>query len=207
MSWVIAVIPAAWIVVTAGLGLYVEVGRAVAHCIRSASQGASDDCVRFESPARFVAGTSFRAALLRGLEFRLSDGWQLTVGPVDEPTMDYLWVVSPPLQTAPHLMIGPGYGLTARESARIQRPLRFVLTRPDYDAARVAIDLQSPEETLKRLDQLGRGRLSFVITDFHVRDVTLPDGRQADAFDWISFRGEACVPREKEPSSDKEGAG
>jgi len=93
-------------------------------------------------------------------------------------------------------MIGPGYGMTARESARIERPLRFVVTRADYDAARAAVDLESAEETLKRLDKLGRGNLSFAITDYRIRDVTLPDGRQGDAFDWITFKGEASVPKQ-----------
>ena len=193
----IAVIAAAWITLDWGPRVQAEVGRAVAHRGGEARQGASDDCVRFQSPARLAAGTPFRTALLRGLEFRLSDGWDISVGPADEPTMDYLWVVSPPLQTAPHRMIGPGYGLTARQSARIGRPLRFVMTRADYDAARAAIDLRSAEETLKRLDQLGRGRLSFVITDFQVRDVTLADGTKGDAFDWITFTGEACIPRDR----------
>jgi hypothetical protein len=94
-------------------------------------------------------------------------------------------------------MIGPGYGLSARQSARIERPLRFLVTGADYDAARAVIDLRSAEEILKRMDQLGRGRLSFVITDFQIRDVTFADGRQGDAFDWITFKGEACVPKEK----------
>ena len=194
MSRMIAIIAVAWMGLAAEFGVPAQVGRVVPDRGAAARQGASDDCVQFQSPPRLSAGTPFRAALLHGLEFRLSDSWDISVGPADEPTMDYLWVVSPPLQTAPHRMIGPGYGLTARQSARIQRPLRFVVTRADYDAARAAIELRSAEETLKRMDQLGRGRLSFVITDFQVRDVTLAGGRQRDAFDWITFKGEACAP-------------
>lgn len=154
---------------------------------------ASSECVRFQSPGQLAAGSPFRAMLMRGLEFRLSPDWDIGVGPVDEPNMDYLWVVSPPLQVAPHRLIGPGYGLTARESARISRPLRFVLTRSDYDAARAAITNPSGEETLKEMDRLGRGRLSLVITSFQVRDVPRASGQAADAFDWITFAGEACV--------------
>jgi len=191
----IAVVAATWIAVSSDLGVYPKAGPIAADRAAAAAQGASGDCVRFQSPARLAAGTPFRTALLRGLEFRLSDGWDISIGPVSEPTMDYLWVVSPPLQTAPHRMIGAGYGLTARQSARIQRRLRFVLTRADYDAARAAIDLRSAEDTLKRLDQLGRGRLSFVITDFQVRDLPRVDRGQGDAFDWITFEGEACVPK------------
>lgn len=163
----------------------------------ASTQDAETECIPFQSPARLAAGMPFRAPLLRGLEFRLSANWDISVGPVEEPKTDYLWLVSPPLQTAPHRMIGAGYGMSARDSARIERPLRFVVTRADYDAAIAAIDLQSAGETLKRLDQLGRGHLSFAITDYRVREVTLPDGRQGDAFDWITFKGEACVPRQR----------
>ena len=108
--------------------------------------------------------------------------------------MDYLWLVSPPLQSAPHRQIAAGYGLTARQSAVIPRPLRFVLTKADYDAARAAIDGNSAEETLKRMDELGRGRLILKITDYQVHDVVAADGSRTDAFDWIVFTGSACVP-------------
>lgn len=160
------------------------------------TQKVDAECAGFQSPGRLPAGTPFRARLVRGLEFRLSPDWNISVGPVDEPKMDYLWVVSPPLQTAPHRMIGTGYGLAARESAQIDRRLRFVVTRAQYDAARAAIKLESAAETLKRLDQLGVGRLSFTITDSQVRDIVLPDGRREDAFEWITFKGEACVPKQ-----------
>jgi hypothetical protein len=162
------------------------------------SQVVPDDCVQFQSPARLAAGTPFRAALLRGLEFRLSSSWDISVRPIGQAALDYLWLVSPPLQTAPHRMIGPGYGLSAQDSARIERPLRFVLTRADYDAARAAIDGRlSGAETLRRLDQLGRGKLSLVITDYRIRDNgRLPDGRTTDVFEWVTFNGEACVPRQ-----------
>jgi len=197
MSRVTAVIVMGWLgvgsasAVNAGDGR-VELGQ------ESMAQAAATDCARFQSSARLPAGTPFRTVLLRGLEFRLSASWEISVGPIEEAALDYLWLVSPPLQTAPHRMIGPGYGLSARDSARIERPLRFVLTRADYDAARAAIDSQqSAEETLRRLDQLGRGHLSFVITDYQIReDVTLADGRKGDAFDWITFKGEACVPKQ-----------
>jgi len=140
-----------------------------------------------------ATGTPFQATLLRGLEFRLSASWDISVGPVAEPNMDYLWVVSPPVQMAPHRMIGPGYGMSARESARIERPLRFVLTRSDYDAARAAMKLESAGDTLNEMERLGRGRLSFTITDYRIRDEVFADGRKGDAFEWIAFKAEACV--------------
>jgi hypothetical protein len=196
MVRMIMVVVAALVVFGAALDIEV-VPPVVEAEVPSGEQVASTDCVTFQSPGRLTQGTLFRAALLNGLEFRLSSAWSISVGPAGEPTMDYLWPVSPPLQTAPHLVIGPGYGMTARQSAQIPRPLRFVTTRADYDAARAAIELQSAEETLKQLDQLGRGHLTLAITDYRIRDVTLADGRQSDAFEWIVFKGKACVPKQK----------
>jgi hypothetical protein len=188
---VLAFVSAAVIAVAAGVSGSAQGGNGVV-----ARQATSDKCVSFHSPEKLAAGTPFRAALFRGLEFRLSAEWDIRVGPIDEPQMDYLWLVSPPIQTAPHRQIGPGYGLTARQSASIGRPLRFVVTRADYTAARAAIDLKDAGETLKRMAELGKGRLTLNITDYRIRDVKLADGQPGDAFDWIAFKGEACAPRD-----------
>ena len=53
------------------------------------------------------------------------------------------------------------------------------MSRADCEAARAAIDLESAGETLKQLDRLGRGRLSFIITDYRIRDVMLSQDRLA----------------------------
>lgn len=162
-------------------------------------QAGDRDCVRFESSGRLQAGASFRADLQLGLEFRLLPdrgwpAWSISVGPKGNVELDYLWVASPPLQTAPHRVIGPAYGMTASDSLRIERPLRFVLTQSDHTAAIAAIELHSAE-TLKRLDLLGKGHLNLQITGHHIREHLLPDGRRVDAFEWITFSGEACVPK------------
>ncbi|GMV21562.1 MAG: hypothetical protein AMXMBFR57_15110 [Acidimicrobiia bacterium] len=153
----------------------------------------------FQSAGRLAAGTSFRSDLLLGLEFRLTaertwPAWHISVGPKGQPDLDYLYVVSPPLQTAPHRVIGPAYGMSARDSLKIERPLRFVLTQADHAAAVAATTLQS-EETLKRLAVLGKGRLFLQITDHKIRDIVRPAGEPGDAFEWITFTGEACIPK------------
>jgi hypothetical protein len=182
------------------VGVVVLVGMIAASQVGSVPTGAAQSradaplCARFQSDGRLQVGTAFRADLLLGLEFRLSPDWSISVGPKGEPDLDYLWVVSPPLQMAPHRIIGPAYSLSARDSLRIERPLRFVLTKSDHSAAVAAIGLQS-DDTLRRLDQLGRGRLSLQITGHQIRDIVLPDGWRGDAFEWITFTGEACVPR------------
>jgi hypothetical protein len=163
------------------------------------AQAGDRNCVRFESSGRLPAGAPFYADLQLGLEFRLLPNrgwptWNISVGPKGKADLDYLWVASPPLQTAPHRVIGPSFGMTARDSLRIERPLRFVLTKSDHTAAIAAIELQSAE-TLKRLDLLGKGHLSLQITGHQIREHTLADGRRVDAFEWITFSGEACIPK------------
>ncbi|GMV23266.1 MAG: hypothetical protein AMXMBFR57_32150 [Acidimicrobiia bacterium] len=163
------------------------------------AQAGGRDCVRFESSGRLQAGAPFRADLQLGLELRLLPergwpAWNISVGPKGNVDLDYLWVASPPLQTAPHRVIGPAYGMTVSDSLRIERPLRFVLTESDHTAAIAAIELQSAE-TLRRLDLLGKGHLTLQITGHQIREHILEDGRRVDAFEWITFSVEACVPK------------
>lgn len=154
----------------------------------------SSDCVLFASQGRLQAGTPFNVPLLGGLELRLTSDWRITVVPNDQPSVDYLWVVSPPLRTAPQRRIGPAYGLSARESVGFPRDLRFVITFEDYQAAREAVDSGLPAgEILKRLDELGKGRLSLVISEYGLHGERLSDGTLSETLEWISFRGEACV--------------
>jgi hypothetical protein len=144
------------------------------------------DCVQIHSPSKLSAGSAFSARIQLGLEFRLSKDWSIAVGPTTDHTLDYLWLVSPPLRTAPHRMFGKGYGVTAGESAKLNRSLHFVLNRQDYDAALDAINLPDAGETLKRLDVLGRGQLILYLDSFELK---------GDDFSWIRFHGEACVPK------------
>jgi hypothetical protein len=149
-------------------------------------------CVRFQSSGRLAAGTPFQADLLLGLEFRLSADWVISVGPKGRPDLDYLWVVSPPLQVAPHRVIGPAYGITARESLQIKRHFRFVRTQAEYLEAVATIEAQTPDPA-RQLQRLGKGNLSLEITSHQLRDIVPPNGRPVDAFDWITFTGDACV--------------
>jgi hypothetical protein len=143
------------------------------------------DCVPFKSPAKLRAGSEFRTTLFRGLELRLSKSWEISVGPIRDDT-DYLWLVSPPLRTAPQRTLGKGYGLSAAESATINRTLHFVLNRTDYDAALQSHSLEDAGQTLNVLDKLGRGLLLLYVDKYEL------DGEN---FRWISFHGEACAPR------------
>ena len=162
------------------------VAGAVALTGTSPALGPQLDCVQIHSPSKLSAGSTLRRPIGRGLEFRLSKDWNISVGPVADRTLDYLWMVSPPLQNAPHRMFGKGYGLTAPESAKLNRSLHFVLNRTDYDAAKDAIALPDGAETLRRLDALGRGALILYFDSYELK---------GDDFKWISFHGEACVPR------------
>jgi len=144
------------------------------------------DCVKIQSPAKLSAGSAFKARIQHGLEFRLSKEWSISVGPAADGTLDYLWLVSPPLRMAPHRMFGKGYGFTAAESAKLNRSLHFVLNRQDYDAAMQAVSLSDAGDTLKQLDALGRGQLILYLDGYELK---------GDDFSWIRFHGEACVPK------------
>lgn len=112
------------------------------------SSSQSGECVRVASNGRLARGATFVSPLPLGLELRIkpglvvsaanvccyADGWDITVGPAGRSD-DYLWMVSPPYQTAPHRKIGAGYGLSNEESVQIEREFRFVLRQPDYERA------------------------------------------------------------------------
>ena len=148
------------------------------------------ECAQFGAkPLR--AGSAFVHPLPAGLEFRLPfDGrsWSISVGPRGDPEADFLAPVSPPFRSAPHLIIGSGYGVTALESVGVsRRELRFVLSRHDAQAAR---DIASAArvgdlQRLKELDRLARGTLTLRITDADADD---------EVIRWVEFEGEACIP-------------
>jgi len=150
-------------------------------------------CLSFASAGRLLSGRSYVAQLPRGLELHLRSGdddygWDMTV---TRPggTTDYMWVVSPPYRTAPQRKIGPGYGLTASESASLDRDLRFVLNDLEYAAAvKIVNDEPASAEKMAKIEAMGRGRLSIHVDRFALRP-------NAPALDWIEFTGEACVPR------------
>jgi hypothetical protein len=166
---------------------------------------ASDrECVTFWSHGRLQHGLGFSAPLPRGLELRLSPeraadnlsySWNILV---KEPagTDDFLWVVSPPFQTAPHRMIGAGYGLTARESVQIQRGFRFVLNQAAYEEAVQIVQTEpAVPAKLAKLERLGQGILALRITAYELREGIKRWHGTHDGLEWIEFDGGACVPQ------------
>jgi hypothetical protein len=152
-------------------------------------------CVTFATPDRLSAGDSFKKPIGKGLEVRIRwDGrsaWIVTAGPVGWRD-DYLWVVSPPWHTAPHVVIGEGYGVTASQSAQFSpRRFRFVTTAAEYRRARDLVDTAERDAagrlTVAEIERQGRGTLELWITDFGIN----PAG---DALTWIRLRGRACRP-------------
>jgi hypothetical protein len=153
-------------------------------------------CVVFATPAKLAAGESFTKPIGHGLEVRLkADGprwWHISVGPIDSPE-DYLWVVSPPLQTAPHLQIGEGYNVTALQSARLSpRHFRFVTSAREFKDARAFVERAASEAgsgiTAADVERNGKGSLEVWITAFE-------PGPSPESLAWISVRGRACQPR------------
>jgi hypothetical protein len=148
------------------------------------------ECVQFGAK-QVRAGVSFTYPLPSGLEFRLpyaAGGWAIIVGPRDDPEADFLAPASPPFRSAPHRVIGTGFGVTAQDSVRVSpRELRFVLSRRDAQAARdmASAALVGDVRRLKDLDRLTTGTLTLRITDADADE---------EVVRWVGFDGEACVP-------------
>jgi hypothetical protein len=141
------------------------------------------DCMTAASP-RIASGHSYAHPLQDGLVFRftaetgrlLQDGrevWHITVGP-DGPDdrIDYVWPVSPPINSTRHLFVGPGLDWTASDSVRMNpRRLHFVLGPDELRRAeRVYQDITrqvvagAPFDSA-RLRDLGRGELTVTLED------------------------------------------
>jgi hypothetical protein len=150
--------------------------------------------VTFES-ACIQAGESFSAPIGRGLQARLTPAdrgvWRIDVGPGGAMT-DYLWVVSPPLQTAPHLLIGDGYGVPAWQSVRTTpRRFQFVTNESEYEAALALVERARRDDAdvdASDIQRQGTGTLELWITDFGMSD-------DEDILKWISLQGRACFRR------------
>jgi hypothetical protein len=148
------------------------------------------ECVQFGAK-QLRAGASFAYPLSPDLEFRLpyeGNGWSISVGPRDDRAADFLAPVSPPFRSAPHRVIGPGFGVTALESVRVSlRALRFVLSRRDAQAARdiASAALVGDVQRLKDLNKLATGTVTVRITGADADD---------EVVRWLGFEAEACVP-------------
>lgn len=157
-------------------------------------------CVKFERAEKLMAGQSFSFDLPGGFRFDLTasdeGAWDIAVVDPKTPDVDYMWVVSPPYQTAPQRSIAASYGQTATENASFTRELHFVLNAKDHQkmfdllAARARSD-----RILDALDALTTGSLTLDVTGFESRMFTWHDGSRHEGFAWITFAGEACVPR------------
>jgi hypothetical protein len=156
----------------------------------SAPAETDGECVRFGAK-QLRAGASYTYPLPLDLEFRLpyeGNGWSISVGPRDDRAADFLAPVSPPFRSAPHRVIGSGFGVTAQESVRVSpRALRFVLSRRDAQAARdiASAALVGDVHRLKDLDKLATGRITLRITDADADD---------EVVRWLGFDAEACIP-------------
>jgi len=161
-------------------------------------------CVSIASH-RVFRGESFVQPLPRGLEFRLRadlgnregdwNYWSIQVGPAKDRRADFLWITSLRWQTAPHRIIGTGYGLSAAESLQMSpRKFRFVLNASDYAEARTYYDgtNRSRRDIRQQLDRLGKGTVNLEIINSAVQVGN--DGSETNFIDWFEFRATICVP-------------
>jgi hypothetical protein len=158
------------------------------------AQAAPDRCVSFAS-GRVQADQSFIHPIGGGLEFRLSaerggrGAWHLAVGPV-ATVDDYLWVVSPPFRSAPHLWLGAAWHVTATQSAQhTPRYLRFVTSRARYKDAAAFADRAmrgtNAGSTVEDIVRKGRGTLEFRVIDYRTNS-------SGDGLAWVRVGGRAC---------------
>jgi hypothetical protein len=150
-------------------------------------RAAAVECVPFKSPPRLMNGQSLRVPIMRGLELRLSPNEAVKVAPVGAPNdVSYVWIVSPPLQYAPQLYLGPSYGIPP-ELVQGVEPLHFVLKQADFDRVFTAVYERgvSGSDYFDLLKQLTLGTVTIKITGRGVKGLQ---------WDWVSFTGEACVP-------------
>jgi hypothetical protein len=151
-------------------------------------------CVAVETP-RLPSGESFTAAIGKELEFRLRaeprGRWIITLGPTGA-MRDYIGIVSPPFETAPHLLIGAGYE-TAKESVmRSPRRFQFVTTPQEYEDAVAFVEHARRDReariTAREIEQKGKGSLELWITEFGMSPAE-------DTLSWVIVRVKACQPR------------
>jgi len=176
-----------------------------------AAAQASKRCISVASGERVSRGESLHREFPGGLELRLNayeltsppsgvnaNAWTIEVGPSNDPRTDYMWIVTPPWGTAPHRIVGAGYNTSTRESLMFSpRDFRFVLNASDYEQARkyrdeVRTSTTRVEESLRQLQRLGKGTVTFRITGSSVQ--TGADGRETDFIDWFEFNANICVP-------------
>ena len=175
----------------------------------SAQPPSPSDCISVASSDRVPGGQSVYRDLPRGLEFRLAaDGgrrpdddewnyWDISVGPAGDRSTDYMWISSPPWPTAPHRVIGAGYGLSARDSVRYPgaRQFRFVLNAADYAEARAYYDgdNRNRSDVLQQVERLGKGTLTLEISNAFVK--TDASGKDTNFIEWFEFSAVICIPK------------
>jgi hypothetical protein len=160
-------------------------------------------CTTFES-APIAMGRSYTHPIQRGLFFRfiaeaargLDEGrqiWHITVGPEGSTDLvDYVWPVSPPINSTHHLFVGPGLDWTAADSVGMNpRSLRFVLgAQPLHEAETVYARITKQVVTgsaydSTRLRELGEGELTVTLEDVVM---------EGPAIRSIRLQVESCVP-------------
>lgn len=161
------------------------------------------DCLSVNSQ-RIAAGTSYSHPLQRGLVFRFTSErargfqegpqvWHISVGPEgSDDRIDYVWPVSPPINSTHHLFVGPGLDWSAADSVRLNpRRLFFVLDRRDLETAE-RVYRQITRQVVagagydsQRLRDLGRGELTVTLGQVVMKD---------DRIDSLRVFVRSCVP-------------
>ncbi len=125
------------------------------------------------------------------------NGWSLTLD--DAEGHDYIYPVNLPIRFNPWQILGPGYDLSAKESLKMDRELRFLLNNSDYEFVKPLLtgalwpySAPDPEHaTEKYVDALGRLRTGLLQLKI-VRAEVSPDDNVRSA----TFRVDFTAPIE-----------
>lgn len=153
-------------------------------------------CQNISSNGRLIAGGHWRQPVLDGLELRLDSpedyGWWISLGPINKPSVDYIWAVNPPYRSFEHTIIGANVG-EAKAATAIPRTLRFVLDdEADREASQLIQSDLGYEAMMRRIEVLGAGRLTLRVTGFG--SDAGPEAFDTERLSWISVEGTVCVP-------------
>jgi hypothetical protein len=153
-------------------------------------------CQNISSNGRLMAGGHWRQPVFGGLELRLDSpedyGWWISLGPIDKPSVDYIWAVNPPYRLFDHVIIGANVG-EAKAARKVPRTLRFVLNEVAASEASGFIRAElSHEAMMRRIEVLGAGRLTLRVTGFG--SDAGPQAVDTERLSWISLEGTVCAP-------------
>jgi hypothetical protein len=157
-----------------------------------AYQPAQPECTRITLKLTLTAGQSYEQRIGGNLTLKVmpSDGWTFSLE--DAASHDYIAPVNPPLRFNPLQTLGPGYSLSAKESLKWDREVRFILNEPDYKRihqlwhyALWPADAPDPDHAIENyVGTIKQLRTGFLRVSILQSDVSPDDIVRSATFSW-----------------------